>query len=63
MAEYPDTTLTSSLTQEWTAGGLKIEFLDFQQRCRIIYNGMLRNLTQGDECNDDNVEHVRFNFM
>ncbi|XP_043593465.1 putative phosphoenolpyruvate synthase [Bombus pyrosoma] len=63
LPEYPDTTLTSSLTQEWTAGGLKIEFLDFQRRCRIIYNGMLRNLTLGDECNDDNVEHVRFNFI
>ncbi|KAK1124993.1 hypothetical protein K0M31_006330 [Melipona bicolor] len=63
LPEYPDTTLTSSLTHEWTAGGLRIEFLDFQQRWRIIYNGMLRNLTQGDECNDDNVEHVRFNFI
>ncbi|KAF3424053.1 hypothetical protein E2986_02164 [Frieseomelitta varia] len=63
LPEYPETTLTSSLTHEWTAGGLRIEFLDFQQRWRIIYNGMLRNLTQGDECNDDNVEHVRFNFI
>ncbi|KOC62505.1 Cleft lip and palate transmembrane protein 1-like protein [Habropoda laboriosa] len=60
---YPDTTLVSSLNQEWTAAGLKIEFLQFQRRWRIIYNGILRNFTKGDECSDENVEHIRLNFI
>ncbi|XP_017878509.1 uncharacterized protein LOC108624053 isoform X2 [Ceratina calcarata] len=60
---YPDTTLTTGLNQGWTAAGLKIEFLESERRWRIIYNGMLRNLSRGDECTDDNVEHIRLNFI
>ncbi|XP_076168383.1 rifampicin phosphotransferase-like isoform X2 [Ptiloglossa arizonensis] len=60
---YPDTTLIKGLNQEWTAAGLKIELLKSQERWRIIYNGMLRNLTQGEECSDENIEHIRFNFI
>nr|XP_034193199.1 uncharacterized protein LOC117610209 isoform X3 [Osmia lignaria]XP_034193200.1 uncharacterized protein LOC117610209 isoform X3 [Osmia lignaria] len=58
LPDYPDTTLVSSLNQEWIAGGLKIEFLEFQKRWRIVYNGMLRNLARGD-----NIDHVRLNFL
>ena len=59
----PDTTLVSSFNQEWTAAGLKIEMLESQQRWRLVYNGMLRNLAQGGECSDENVEHIRLNFL
>ncbi|CAL7941056.1 unnamed protein product [Xylocopa violacea] len=60
---YPDTTLMTGLNQKWTASGLKIEFLEFQYRWRIVYNGMLRNLSKGDEPSDDNIEHIRFNLI
>ncbi|XP_076758037.1 rifampicin phosphotransferase-like [Xylocopa sonorina] len=60
---YPDTTSAIGFNQEWTASGLKIEFLEFQHHWRIVYNGMLRNLCNGDEPSDDNVEHIRFNFI
>ncbi|XP_012151249.2 rifampicin phosphotransferase isoform X1 [Megachile rotundata] len=63
LPNYPDTTLINGLNQEWTAGGLKIEFLEFQKRWRIVYNGMLRNLARGGECSSDNIEHVRLNFL
>ncbi|CAK9798813.1 Probable phosphoenolpyruvate synthase [Anthophora quadrimaculata] len=60
---YPDTTLVSSLNQEWTAAGLKIECLEFQQRWRVVYNGLLKNFTKSDECSDENIEHIRLNFI
>ncbi|XP_076242647.1 rifampicin phosphotransferase-like isoform X2 [Calliopsis andreniformis] len=60
---YPDTTLMNSFNQEWTAGGIKIELLESQKRWRIIYNGMLRNLADGDECSDRNIEHIRLNLL
>ncbi|OAD52987.1 putative phosphoenolpyruvate synthase [Eufriesea mexicana] len=60
---YPNTTLIPNLNQMWTAGGLKIECLKFQKRWRIVYNGMLRNLTQSGKCSDHNVEHIRLNFI
>nr|XP_033335148.1 putative phosphoenolpyruvate synthase [Megalopta genalis] len=60
---YPDTTVVSSFNQEWATADLKIEVLKAHQRWRIIYNGMLRDLSKGDECNDKNVQHVRLNFL
>ncbi|XP_043262878.1 uncharacterized protein LOC122403425 isoform X1 [Colletes gigas] len=60
---YPDTTLISNHNQEWTAGGLKIELLKSQERWRIVYNGMLKNLNQVDECSNENIDHIRFNFI
>ncbi|KZC06953.1 putative phosphoenolpyruvate synthase [Dufourea novaeangliae] len=60
---YPDTALVSSFNQVWTAAGLKIEPLKSQERWRIVYNGMLRNIAHGDECSDENIEHVRLNFL
>ncbi|XP_076291164.1 rifampicin phosphotransferase-like isoform X2 [Lasioglossum baleicum] len=59
----PDTTMVSSFNQEWATAGLKIELLQAHQRWRIVYNGMLRNLNQGDECNNENVQHVRLNCL
>ncbi|XP_076222642.1 rifampicin phosphotransferase-like isoform X2 [Nomia melanderi] len=63
LPDYPDTTLLSSFNQEWATANLKIELLQAEQRWRIIYNGMLRNLSQGDKCSDENIEHVRLNFI
>ncbi|XP_078047506.1 rifampicin phosphotransferase-like isoform X2 [Augochlora pura] len=60
---YPDSTIVSSLNQEWTIADLKIEVLKAHHRWRIIYNGMLRDLSKGDKCNDNNVQHVRLNFL
>ncbi|XP_053982218.1 putative phosphoenolpyruvate synthase isoform X1 [Hylaeus volcanicus] len=60
---YPNTTLINSADQKWTANGLKIEILKPQKRWRIVYNGMLRNLSQDDACNDENIQHFRLNFI
>ncbi|CAH4030934.1 unnamed protein product [Pieris brassicae] len=41
----------------WRGGGLKVEILEPQDRCRISFNGLLL-------CNQDGViRHVKFNFI
>ncbi|XP_029168725.1 uncharacterized protein LOC114938804 isoform X2 [Nylanderia fulva] len=62
LPDYPKT-ITKDTNKKWSALGLKIEELAPRQRWRITYNGLLRNQCRGDTSNDDNVEHVRLNFV
>lgn len=55
--------MTKDTNKKWSALGLTIESLESRQRWRITYNGLLRNQCRGDTSNDDNVEHIRLNFM
>ncbi|KAL6266847.1 hypothetical protein P5V15_003676 [Pogonomyrmex californicus] len=61
--DYPDTLAIENTGEKWSTSGLKIETLEPRQRWRITYNGLLRNQCQGDTSNDDNVEHIRLNFI
>ncbi|XP_011867776.1 PREDICTED: uncharacterized protein LOC105561966 [Vollenhovia emeryi] len=63
LPDYPDTVTTESTGQKWSASGLKIESLEPRQRWRITYNGFLRNQCRGDISDNDNVEHIRLNFV
>lgn len=49
--------------QKWATSSLKIEPLEPRKRWRITYNGLLRNQCFDDTLSDDNVEHIRLNFM
>ncbi|XP_012537594.1 prodigiosin synthesizing transferase PigC isoform X1 [Monomorium pharaonis] len=63
LPDYPDTMTIENTGQKWSALGLKIETLEPRQRWRITYNGFLRNQYQGDMPNNDNMEHIRLNFI
>ncbi|KYN05755.1 putative phosphoenolpyruvate synthase, partial [Cyphomyrmex costatus] len=64
LPDCPDTiTVGGSMSQEWSASDLKIECLEPRQRWRITYNGFLRNQCQGNTSNNDNVKHIRLNFI
>lgn len=63
LPDYPDTITVRGTSQKWSASGLKIESLEPRQRWRITYNGFLRNQCQGDISDNDNVEHIRLNFI
>ncbi|KAL0121697.1 hypothetical protein PUN28_006885 [Cardiocondyla obscurior] len=63
LPDYPNTISMKSTVQKWSASGLKIELLEPRQRWRITYNGFLRNQCQGNVTNNDNVEHIRLNFI
>ncbi|EZA62576.1 Putative phosphoenolpyruvate synthase [Ooceraea biroi] len=63
LPDYPNTITIETTGQKWSASGLKIEVLEPRQRWRIVYNGLLRNQCRGDVSNDDNVEHIRLNFI
>lgn len=61
--DYPHTVAMDGTGQKWSASGLKIELLEPRRRWRITYNGLLRNQSSDDALGDDNVEHIRLNFM
>lgn len=63
LPDHPDKTMTKETNEKWSASGLKIELLEPRQRWRITYNGLLWNQCPGDLSNEDNVEHIRLNFI
>ncbi|XP_018354545.1 PREDICTED: prodigiosin synthesizing transferase PigC-like isoform X2 [Trachymyrmex septentrionalis] len=64
LPDCPDTIIAvGDINQKWSASGLKIESLEPRQRWRITYNGFLRNQCRGNTSNNDNVEHIRLNFI
>ncbi|EFN62458.1 Probable phosphoenolpyruvate synthase [Camponotus floridanus] len=63
LPDHPDKTMTKETNEKWSASGLKIELLEPRQRWRITYNGLLWNQCPGDTSNEDNVEHIRLNFI
>ncbi|EFN79325.1 Probable phosphoenolpyruvate synthase [Harpegnathos saltator] len=63
LPDYPHTVVMDGTGQKWSASGLKIELLEPRRRWRITYNGLLRNQCFDDALSDDNVEHIRLNFI
>ncbi|KYQ50675.1 putative phosphoenolpyruvate synthase [Trachymyrmex zeteki] len=63
LPDCPDTITVGDISKKWSASGLKIESLEPRQRWRITYNGFLRNQCRGNTSNNDNVEHIRLNFI
>ncbi|XP_066256626.1 rifampicin phosphotransferase-like [Euwallacea similis] len=51
---------TSLRDYKWRVNGLSIETLSPYQRVRIVFNGLLRNVTERD-C--EKIEHVQFSFI
>nr|XP_023026704.1 uncharacterized protein LOC111514686 [Leptinotarsa decemlineata] len=53
--------LQTNLTKkQWAIGGAKIELLEEFRKLRIIFNGLLRNISYTTQ---ERIEHVQFNFM
>ncbi|KPJ09368.1 putative phosphoenolpyruvate synthase [Papilio machaon] len=59
LPSYPETLVVQWETIEdgWSAGGLKVQILEPEQRLRILYNGLLRNSV------DNTIQHVRLNLI
>ncbi|XP_074030149.1 rifampicin phosphotransferase isoform X2 [Leptinotarsa decemlineata] len=53
--------LQTNLTKkQWAIGGAKIELLEEFRKLRIIFNGLLRNISYTTQ---ERIEHVQFNFI
>lgn len=64
LPDDPHTMITTDGTnRKWSTSDFKIELSEHEQRLRIIFNGLLRNQCSGNVSNNDNVEHIRLNFI
>ncbi|XP_059048073.1 putative phosphoenolpyruvate synthase [Achroia grisella] len=59
LPKHPDTAtcVLENTEGAWSASGLKIQVLESETRLRILYNGLLTSVDDGD------IQHVTFNFI
>lgn len=52
--------VTSVKDFKWKINGLSIETLEPYRRLRVVFNGLLQDISNEEE---EKIDHVRFNFM